>query len=288
MAISVQESRAFMEEFVLEPTGSGPLDGLAFAVKDIIDVAGRKTGCGNPRWRETHGPAASHAVCVEQWLAAGGRAIGKTITDELAFSLVGENPHYGTPLNPKAPGRVPGGSSSGSVAAVACGLADLALGSDTGGSVRVPAGNCGVFGLRPSHGRISVAGVMPFAPTFDTIGVFARDANTLARGAGVLLGGEVPARVEVANLHVFPEAFASCDAAAQQALAGPLERVKQVFPGRLRETSIRTIDGGTGAGLRAWFENYCIVQWGEIWSSLGSWIEEARPELGPECAGNFK
>src|SRR4029077_4269094 len=134
-----------------------------------------------------------HAVCVEQLLAAGAHCVGKTVTDELAFSLIGENHFYGTPLNPAAPGRVPGGSSSGSASAVACGLADFALGTDTGGSVRVPASNCGLFGLRPSPGMISVAGVMPFAPTFDTVVVLTRDADVLARVAGTLLGIEIPA-----------------------------------------------------------------------------------------------
>src|SRR5262245_14511538 len=164
---------AFLERFDVEPTRSGPLDGLRVAVKDLIDVAGHRTGCGNPRWLETHPPAVAHAVAVEVLLAAGARLVGKTITDELAFSIVGENAHYGTPLNPAAPDRVPGGSSSGSASAVACGLVDFALGTDTGGSVRVPASNCGIWGWRPTHGLVSVAGVVPFAPTLDTVGVFA-------------------------------------------------------------------------------------------------------------------
>ena len=103
---TVEESGAFVDLTTVEPNGSGPLDGLTFAVKDLIDVAGRPTGCGNPRWKETHPPAASHAVCVESLLAAGARCVGKTVTDELAFSLIGENHFYGTPLNPRAPERV--------------------------------------------------------------------------------------------------------------------------------------------------------------------------------------
>jgi len=159
--VSAEESGAFVERFSVGPTAEGALSGLTFAVKDLIDIAGRTTGGGNPTWEKTHAAAATHAVCVEQLLAAGARCVGKTVTDELAFSLIGENHFYGTPLNPRAPGRVPGGSSSGSASAVACGLVDFALGTDTGGSVRVPAGNCGLFGLRPSRGLISVAGVMP-------------------------------------------------------------------------------------------------------------------------------
>ncbi len=163
-SITIAQSGTFVDNFSLAATGEGPLSGLTFVVKDIIDVAGHRTGCGNPTWLATHPPATVHAVCVEQLLAAGGRAVGKTISDEIAFSLLGENHFYGTPLNPAAPDRIPGGSSSGSASAVACGLADFALGTDTGGSVRVPASNCGLWGLRPSHGFVSVAGVMPFAP----------------------------------------------------------------------------------------------------------------------------
>ena len=140
--------------FDLPPYGSGSLDGLRFAVKDTIDVA----GCGNPTWRDSHQAALVHAVCVEQLLAEGARCSGKTICDELAFSLLGENHFYGTPLNARVPDRVPGGSLSGSASAVACGLVDFALGTDTGGSTRVPASNCGIWGLRPSHDFISVQG----------------------------------------------------------------------------------------------------------------------------------
>src|SRR5882757_1856654 len=142
----MSDARAPVDGFLLRldvaPTAAGPLDGLAFAVKDLIDVAGTVTGCGNPTWAATHPPAAAHAVVVDLLLNAGARCVGKTITDEFAFSLVGENHFYGTPLNPKAPDRVPGGSSSGSASAVACGLVDFALGTDTGGSTRVPASNC--------------------------------------------------------------------------------------------------------------------------------------------------
>ncbi|GGC60488.1 hypothetical protein GCM10010994_18900 [Chelatococcus reniformis] len=137
----------------LRPTGSGPLDGLTFAVKDLIDVAGTVTGGGNPDWAATQAPAARSAPVVEQLLLAGARLRGKSLTDEFGFSLEGANAHYGTPLNIRAPGRLPGGSSSGSAAAVAGAVVDFALGTDTGGSVRVPAAFCGLFAIRPTHGR---------------------------------------------------------------------------------------------------------------------------------------
>src|SRR5262252_5455177 len=192
--ITVAQSNAFITTFDILPIGTGPLDGLRFAVKDTIDVAGFKTGCGNPTWRDSHPSAVVHAVSVEQLLHGGARCVGKTISDELAFSLLGENHFYGTPLNARAPDRVPGGSSSGSASAVACGLVDFALGTDTGGSTRLPASNCGIWGFRPSHGLVSVAGVNPLAPSFDAVGVLAQSADVLARVGLVLLArAPVPA-----------------------------------------------------------------------------------------------
>ncbi|KAM0904191.1 hypothetical protein ACQ4PT_018161 [Festuca glaucescens] len=181
---------AFMEKFLLlppSPSSTLPLHGLTFAIKDIFDVAGHVTGFGTPDWARTHAPAAATAPAVLAALAAGATGVGKTVMDEMAYSINGENAHYGTPANPCAPGRVPGGSSSGSAVAVAANLADFALGTDTGGSVRVPAAYCGVFGLRPSHGSVSAEGVVPMAQMFDTVGWFARDLATLSRVADVML-----------------------------------------------------------------------------------------------------
>jgi amidase len=122
----------------IEGAAEGPLAGVRFAVKDIFDVAGVITGRGNPDWLASHAPATVNAPAVDALLAAGAKLVGKTITEELAFSVIGTNPYYGTPKNVAAPGRVPGGSSSGSAAAVGGGLVPLALGSDTGGSIRQP------------------------------------------------------------------------------------------------------------------------------------------------------
>ena len=161
----------------LDGAPRGPLHGLTFAVKDVYDIAGHRTGNGNPVWLDTHAPAARTASAVERLLAAGARMVGKTHTDELAYSLNGENVHYGTPTNPRAPGRIPGGSSSGSAAAVAGGLVDFALGTDCGGSVRLPASYCGIYGIRTTHGLIPIDGIADLAASFDTVGWFARDAG---------------------------------------------------------------------------------------------------------------
>jgi amidase len=284
---SIQESQAFMETMALGPTAPGPLSGLSFAVKDTIDLGGWRTSCGSPDWARTHPPAAAHALCVEQLLGAGAECMGKAVCDELAFSLDGENFFYGAPLNPRAPDRVTGGSSSGSASAVACGLADFALGTDTGGSVRVPAANCGIFGLRPSHGFISTAGVTPFAPGFDTVGLLASSADLLARAASVLLAASVPAQVEVGAVHLIKEAWAIADPEVREALGGAVRLLRSLFGKKVCETSLGDIDGeASGSGLTRWYETSSTLQWCEMWSCLGAWIESAKPELSPK-AGKF-
>jgi amidase len=165
----------------------GPLDGLTFAAKDLFDVQGFITGCGNPDWAATHAAAERSAAAVEALLDAGATLIGKTVTDEISLGLLGVNRFYGTPLNPRAPDRVPGGSSSGSASAVAGRACDIGLGTDSGGSVRVPASFCGLFGLRPTLGRIDARGMMVQSPTFDTVGYFTRDAEMFAKVGAVLL-----------------------------------------------------------------------------------------------------
>jgi amidase len=291
VSTGVAEGNAFVERIEVDPTGSGPLDGLSFAVKDLIDLGGHTTGCGNPTWRDTHPPASVNAVCVEQLLDADARCMGKTVSDELAFSLLGENHFYGTPLNPKAPDRVPGGSSSGSASAVASGLVDFALGTDTSGSIRVPANNCGIWGLRPSHGFISVAGVNPFAPTFDTVGILASSAEVLARVASELLACEEVSDEEPATIHLLKEAFSIADPDVQQALEDPVQGLRSLFGGCLRETSVWEIDGepeaSEGTGFQRWYETYGVLQWAEIESCLGAWIEATKPAFGPEAAQNF-
>lgn len=281
MAYTIEQSGAFVHTFLIEPTGSGVLDGLTFAAKDLIDLAGQKTGCGNPRWQETHPPASAHAICVEQLLEAGARCIGKTITDELAYSLIGENYFYGTPLNAAAPDRVPGGSSCGSASAVACGLADFALGTDTGGSVRVPAANCGIWGIRPTHGVVSVAGVNPLSPGFDTVGVLARTVAVFVKAASVLLSAPVPENPKPDTIHLIKEAFEVADPQVAAAVLDCFESIKNIFGNCFRETSIREIDiENSVQDLSNWYEIYRVIQRAEAWNSLGAWIESAKPEMG--------
>src|SRR5438045_8602790 len=183
------------QQFRIAGRAGGPLSGLTFAAKDLFDVAGHPTGGGNEDWARQHPAPTRHAWAVQRLLDAGATLIGKTVTDEVSLGILGENPFDGTPLNPKAPDRVPGGSSSGSASAVAQGLCDTALGPDTGGSVRVPASFCGLYGIRPTHGRLDPPGTMGQAPTSDTTGWFARDADTFARVSAVMLGEAIPDRL---------------------------------------------------------------------------------------------
>jgi amidase len=269
---------AFMPNGQIDIEGApeGPLAGASFAVKDIFDIAGTVTGRGNPDWLATHAPASRHAPAVQALLGAGARLVGKTITEELAFSIVGTNPHYGTPRNLAAPGRVPGGSSSGSAAAVGGGLADLALGSDTGGSVRVPASYNGVYGMRPSHGRLSLAGVMPLAPSFDTVGWFARDPALFVTTGRVLLGdgqgGNRPGRLLLAE-----DAFARAGSAVARALR-PGIRGMEAELGAARPVTV------SADGLDAWYEVFRTLQAAEAWAEHGPWLERAKPKIGPYLA----
>jgi amidase len=201
---------------------NGPLAGLTFAAKDLFDIAGYPTGGGNPDWARQNPAPTRHAWAVQRLLDAGATLIGKTITDEVSLGILGENPFDGTPVNPAAPDRVPGGSSSGSASAVAQGLCDAALGTDTGGSVRVPASFCGLYGIRPTHGRLDLSGMLPQAPSSDTTGWFARDATTFARVSEVMLGEPIPTTLPT-RLVVAVDAFGVADAETAAALQ-PLVR----------------------------------------------------------------
>lgn len=257
---------------------NGPLAGLDFAVKDLFDVAGAVTGYGHPDWARTHPPAAATAPVVLALLQAGASLRGKTKTMELAFGLTGENVWQGTPLNPAAPDRFPGGSSCGSVAAVAAGLVDFALGSDTGGSVRIPASYTGLFGIRPSWGVVSLAGACPLAPSYDTCGWFARTAGLLRQVGGVLLprGGEG----QLGPLLKVQEAWMNALPGTASALAAAMEAAERVLGPAMQ---IRLVPEGLAANA----ENFRLTQAEEAWASLGSWIEATRPVFGPGVGERF-
>lgn len=266
------------ERFEHRPLASGRLSGLTFAIKDLYDIAGALTTYGNPDWTRTHPAASATAPVVLSLLQAGAHLAGKTKTVELAYGLTGENVWYGTPLNPAAPERFPGGSSCGSAAAVAAGLVDFALGSDTGGSVRIPASYCGLFGIRPSAGVISLAGACPLAPSLDTPGWFTRSASLLSGVGDVLLpanrqGADGPLlRVEEAWVNAQPE--------VADTLRPALEKLELL---RGRAVGIRLVP----EGLSALFQHFRVVQAEEAWAALGAWVEGTRPKFGPGVGERF-
>jgi len=251
----------------------GPLAGLTAAVKDLYDIAGTRTGGGSPEWLAAQQPARAHAAAVAKILAAGATVTGKTICDEFFFSGSGINAHYGMPVNVRAPGRIPGGSSSGSAAAVAASACDFALGSDTGGSVRMPASYCGVYGLRPTHGRIDLAGAMAMAPSFDVGGFFADAPGLMRRVGAVLLEGD-KVSASIGRLIVAQDAFAVADAAVAALGREFLARAAGVLP--------RPSEGAIAPdGFDGWREAFRVVQGREVWAVYGDFVTRAKPSLGP-------
>jgi amidase len=257
----------------------GPLSGLTFAAKDLFDVAGCATGGGNPDWARSNTVPTRHAWAVQRLLDAGATLIGKTITDEVSLGIVGENAFYGTPVNTRAPGRVPGGSSSGSAAAVAAGLCDTALGTDTGGSVRVPASFCGLFGIRPTHGRLDLSGMLPQAPSSDTTGWFARDSETFAKVSSVMLGETIPTTLP-RRLLVAVDAFGFADPEVAAALQPSVNRLVGLI-GEVREEVMAP------SGITQWARAQRTLQPSEAWLTFKDWIDRNNPRFAFSVARNL-
>ena len=257
----------------LKGAAQGPLAGLSAAIKDMYDVAGTTAGCGNPTWLETHAPATTTAGAVQRILDAGATVIGKAICDEFFFSVTGANFHYGTPVNPRAPGRLPGGSSSGSASAVASGACDFALGSDTGGSVRIPAALNGLYGLRPTHNRIDLSGVQPMAVSFDVPGWFAATPGVFRNVGAVLLDDKrVPGGI--ARVIALEDAFAAADEDVGDFLRTALEFMIEDLP-PLAHARISL------EGFDPWREALRVIQGFEVWDTFGDFITRHRPTMGP-------
>ncbi len=250
----------------------GPLSGLTFGAKDIFDVAGYVTGGGNPDWKATHKPAEKTAWVVKELVEAGATLVGKTHTDELTRGIFGENVHYGTPTNPRARSRVPGGSSSGSAAAVAGNLVDFALGSDTLGSVRIPASYCGLFGIRPTHGRISLDGMLLQAPSYDTIGWFARDAELLKNVGSILLNSQGSPAIPK-NLLVAVDAFEACSDGVANVLLPLAERIGSILGQTITRMRL------SPNGLADWHHQQLILQSVEAWESVKDWVDKVNPRM---------
>lgn len=277
-------TKAFCNHIKLQIPGvpSGPLHGLTFAAKDNFDVEGQICCYGNPDWLKTHEPAVETAWAIAKLLGAGASLEGKTITDELAFSLNGQNYHYGTPRNAVSPDRVPGGSSSGSASAVGNGDVNFALGSDTGGSVRVPAAFNEVFGFRPTHGAISVAGVLPLARSFDTVGWFAQTATLLRKVGNELLPAD-RSGIALGRAILAADAFEIADPAVASTIRAAAGTIRG-FIAVMGEMPVAESLGGLSEWLRCFRRN----QLREIWQEHGRWIENVKPKFGPEIKQRFE
>ena len=257
----------------LKGVASGPLAGLNAVVKDMYDIAGERTGCGSPEWLATHPPAARNCPPVQKILDAGATIIGKTVCDEYFYSVSGTNAHYGTPVNVRAPGRLPGGSSAGSAAACGAGLCDFALGSDTGGSVRVPASFNGIYGLRPTHERIEHSGVADMAPSFDVPGWFAATPGVFRKVGAVLLDSRrVAAKID--RVVMLEDAFAQAEEPVADLLRTLLEFMSDDLPGMAHGRI-------APEGFDPWREAFRVVQAYETWQTFGGFITKHKPNIGP-------
>jgi len=267
-------------QFTIEGKAGGPLDGLTFAAKDLFDIAGKPTGAGNPTWLQTHDAPTRSSPIIDELIGAGATLVGKVITDELAFSLHGDNIHYGAPINAAAPERVTGGSSSGSVAAVAARLVDFALGTDTGGSTRVPASYCGVWGLRPTHSLLPQDGLVPLHPRYDTPTWLAYEPETFLRVAEVLLP----------QSDFTPQKLMRVDdarALADDVFEAPLQRVLDILARTMGHEPLSVTMGGD-EGLHAWRMAYGTSGAFEGWSIHGDWITRCKPQFAPAIAARWR
>lgn len=273
-------SGSLVERLDLPPFGRGCLDGMTFTVKDNIDIAAHKTSYGSPAWRESHAAPAHNAVCVDQLLAAGARCVGKVVADELTYSLDGESQFFGTPRNAKAPDRIPGGSSSGSAASVANGLADFSIGTDSGGSIRVPASLCGIWGMRPSLHRISEAGVLPFMPSVSTVGVLAARFEYLDAAARVLLHGGSKPTPPLRRLLLLTDALEISDDKVREAAYPALREISHQVGVSLEPVRFSQIAGEDAPLSDCNVKALRDLQTAEFQSTVGNWIETTKPKLG--------
>lgn len=268
----------------------GPLRGLTVAVKDLFAIKGRRIGAGNPTYLATARPEATTAPAVADLLNGGASLRGIARTDEFAYSIAGNNPHYGTPPNGAVPGALPGGSSNGPASAVATGQAEIALATDTAGSIRVPASYQGLWGLRTTHGLVPRQGLLPLAQSFDTIGWLTRDSRTLQLVADWCLGYEGSESTESVygssgddlpwRFLVVAEALASAESDTRAAFEEFLARLAASPDAPL-------IDAVSIGDLDDYYEPFRTVQGAEAWRNNGEWLREHPGATGPAVAERF-
>jgi Asp-tRNA(Asn)/Glu-tRNA(Gln) amidotransferase A subunit family amidase len=264
-------------------TGTGPLDGLTVAVKDLYAVTGQRVGAGNPTYHREAPVETTTAAAVAALLAAGAAIRGIARTDEFAYDLTGRNAHHGTPPNGAVPTRLPGGSSSGSASAVRLGTADIGIGTDTAGSVRVPASYQGLWGLRTTHGAVSRQGLLPLAPSFDTVGWLTRSADVLLAALDATVPPtSAPAGATDTTVLVVPEELvALVGPGVARAFTAVVETIDEpVATVRLRDLGIPD-----PAALR---EQMRLVQAAEALAVHGAWIDAHPGALSTVVGDRFR
>ncbi|WP_018922118.1 amidase [Salsuginibacillus kocurii] len=259
----------------------GILSDLHFSVKDVFAVEGHTNSAGNPDWLRTGTVAEATAPSIQQLLLAGATLTGMTHTDEIMYSLNGQNAHYGTPINPAAEDRIPGGSSSGAAVSVASGEVDFSIGTDTGGSVRVPSSYCGIYGFRPTHGTVPIEGVIPLAKSFDTVGWMTRDPQLLEEVGRTLLPqlSNSPA-ASFKRLLKVEEAWEMVSSAYKEQAFAVIDQLSEQF----EQTTEAVLSNN---GLEEWFNTFRTIQSTEIWKQHGEWIERDQPVFGEAIAARF-
>ena len=275
-------SRAYMPypDHAVAHAPTGPLAGLSFTVKDMFDVEGYPTSAGSPTMLAVSGIKSTNAAAVQLLLDAGARFDGKVVTDELAYSVIGENSHFGTPVNGAAPDRYAGGSSSGSASSVSCGLCDFSLGTDSGGSVRGPAAQCGLFGLRPSWGRLSLKGCRGLCPPYDTAGIMTADAEVFQKAAKVLVGADQKQVKDKPRLLVALDVLKLFGSKSLAAFEPFLRKAQEVFgPAHFVNAA--------PAELSRILVAYQALQAREVWRTWSSFIQNYQPQFGPGVKERF-
>jgi amidase len=263
-------------------TGSGALSDRTFVVKDLFSIAGHVSSFGHPRWRTTHKPNGTTAPVVERLLGAGASMTGLAKLDQLAYSMIGNVGEGKAPINSLYPDCFTGGSSSGTASAVAGGVCDFGLGTDTGGSIRVPAAACGLFSIRPTHGLIDSIGALPLAPSFDVVGLLARDPLTLGEAFEVLLGRSPQDSPPIERLLLPTDCLDGLAPPVAEVIVGFASILGDRFGMSVEATTFARFTGTEVADL------FTRLQGREIWATHGEWIRENHRFLAPDVVRRLK
>lgn len=277
-----------IESLKVQTNSKGKLKDLTFVAKDLLDIQGMVTGGGNPDWKRTHSPAAENCAAIQKLLDQGACLIGKTLTDELAFSLDGLNMHFPVPYNPNFKGCIPGGSSSGSASAVANGCADFALGTDTAGSIRVPAAYCGIYGLRPTYARVSTKGAIPLGTTFDTIGWMSKSLDLMNKVGSVLLNDTIVVP-KMQQISLLQDGVAILDQTWQKGFMAKWHAISELCAqsGFIENRTIELTQLDEPLGLDSFGESFNHARGFEAWKAHGKWFEENNPVMDQSIKQRF-